>query len=221
MSKLSKRDTILLALIGAAVVLGGLFWFYVKPARADLAATKVQTADAQGRVDQLTTELQKLQAAASRPAKTSIADELRLAKAYPYSEEIPVTILQVEELAKQTHVELGPMTPSDGTDYAGVTGTPFSIAVTGKFFDVQDFMYRLHNRVHLDGAGNLKISGRLFAITKASLSPGGDAAATDVATANTKDAPITATITVVAFSRSAAGGAGTAAATDSTGGNPQ
>lgn len=216
MSKLNKRDSLLLIVIGMVAVIGGIFWFYVKPARADLGTATTQAQEAQDRVTGLQAELAKVTAAAKKPLPYTVADELRLAKAYPYSDDVPVTYLQLEDVAKHSHVTLGTVTPGANTDYAGVTGTPFSVAVTGKFFDVQDFLYQLHSRVSVSRAGKLTIKGRLFAITQASLSPGADGA--DVATAQQADQTVTATITAVAFSRTPGGGAAAAQATpqDST-----
>lgn len=216
MSKLSKRDSTLLIVIGLVAVLGGIFWFYVKPAKADLQAKQQTALEAQDRVTQLQGELSKITVKATKPSTVPIADELRLAKAYPYSEDIPALILQIEEIAKNTKVTLGEATPAAGTDYAGVTGTPFTLAVTGKFFNVQDFLYRMHNRVIVDGNGKLKIKGRMLAVTQADLSPeGGDAAAGGASSAATE---VTANITVVAFSRTAgaAAGAGAPAAGEAT-----
>ena len=213
MSKLSKRDSTLLVIIGVIAVVGGLFWFYVKPAKADLKVKQQASLDAQDRVTQLQSELAKLTAAATKPRTVPIADELRLAKAYPYSEDIPILILQIEEIAKKTQVTLGEATPAAGTDYAGVTGTPFTIAVEGKFFNVQDFLYRLHNRVRVDGKGKLRINGRMLAVTKADLTPGEGAGSTGATSASSGSTLVSASITVVAFSRTAGlGGASQAAA---------
>jgi len=215
MSKLSKRDSVLLLMIAAIALVGGIYWFYVKPARADLSAKQTASQEAKDRVTQLQTELQKLTATASKPRTASAFQEFRLAKAYPYSEDIPVLILQIEELAKRSGVELGELTPSSSTDYAGVTGTPFTLSVTGKFFDVQDFLYRSHNRVSVDGNGTLRIKGRMLAVTQADLSPGSDE---DSASASTSaNQKVTASITIVAFSRTAGGAA--AAATTQTSNN--
>ena len=210
MSKLSKRDSTLLTIIAAIVLIGGIYWFYVKPARADLTTKHTAAQEAQDRVDQLGAELQKLTATAAKPRPVSIAEELRLAKAYPYSEDIPVLILQLEDLAKQANVELGDATPAASTDYAGVTGTPFTIAVTGKFFDVQDFLYRMHNRVSLSGNGKLRIKGRMLAVTKADLTPGAGAAdsTTGATTSTAANQTVSASITIVAFSRTAGAASG-------------
>ena len=42
--KMTKRDQILLAVIGAIAVVGGFYWFVVKPAKADLSAQKDELA---------------------------------------------------------------------------------------------------------------------------------------------------------------------------------
>jgi len=218
MSNLSKRDSLLLIVIGAIAVIGGIFWFYVKPARADLSATTQQAQEAQDRVDTLQRELVRVTAQAKKPVPYTVADELRLAKAYPYSSDVPVTLLQLEELAKKTHVVLGDMAPASDTDYAGVTGTPFTVSVTGKFFDVQDFLYQVHNRVSVSRSGRLTVKGRLFAITQASLNP--DVATGDTATTQQTDALVTASITVVAFSRTPGGGAASTQQGTTSGGTP-
>ena len=118
MSKLSKRDSALLIIFGVIAVVGGMFWFYVKPAKADLKAKQQASLDAQDRVDQLQSELTKLTAQAKKPRTVAIVDELRLAKAYPYSEDVPELILQIEDIAKQIrsrlvmpHPPRGPTTP--------------------------------------------------------------------------------------------------------------
>ena len=213
MSKLSKRDSTLLILIAMIGLIGGIFWFYVKPARADLTAKKEATQQAQEQVDGLQAELRRLTAQAAKPRKVELSAELRLAKAYPYSEDIPVLILEIEALAKKSHVELGDLTPAASTDYAGVTGTPFTVDATGKFFDVQDFLYRMHNQVHVAGNGRLRISGRMLAVTKADLTPDDTSTTTTVgSTSAKKNDKVKASVTIVAFSRTA-GAAGTAGAT--------
>ncbi len=218
MSKLSKRDSTLLIIFAAIAVVGGVFWFYVKPAKADLKVKQQASMDAQDRVTQLQGELAKLTASAKKPTTVPIVDELRLAKAYPYSEDIPALILQIEEIAKKTNVSLGEATPAGGTDYAGVTGTPFTMTVTGKFFNVQDFLYRMHNRVIVDGNGKLRVRGRMLAVTTAELSPGTDAASSG-GTSTSGSTSVSANITVVAFSRTAGGaGAGAGQTSNNAGG---
>ena len=220
MKKLSEKDKMLLLIMAAVVILGGLFMFYVKPARSDLSAAKDRVESAQSNVDTLTVQLQQLQAASSPKAgNKTVADSLRLAKAYPGSQDVPETILQLERLARQSGVTFDDGTPDAGTDIAGTTGTSFDIAITGTYFEVQDFISRLHSQVDVDPAGRLTINGRLFAITSADLQLEGGEEGDRITPSST----VNATITAIAFSRSetAPAPATTPTANTSTGGSTQ
>ncbi len=204
MKKLSAKDKMMLLMMAAVVVLGGVYMFYVKPAKANLVKETDRVSAAQTNVDQLNTQLQALITAAKPATKTTrenIADTLRLAKAYPSSQDLPETILQLERIAKEAGVKFTDGTPDAGTDVAGTTGTSFSISVSGSYFKVQDFIWRLHNQVNVDSSGRLEINGRLFAITSAEIAPVGDAVSV------TKASPVQATITAIAFSRTPAAAA--------------
>ena len=230
MNKLSKRDSLLLVIIGVVAVLGGIFWFYVKPAKADLTAKQEAAIAAQDGVTQLQAELAKASPkAAAKTPKAPLADELRLAKAFPYSEDSPNFILQAEDLAGQTNVLLGSSTATEGKDFAGVTGTSFTLEITGKYLNVQDFVYRLHDRVRVDNNGKLRVKGRLIAVTKVDITK--DEKDTSNGSTGVDKQNVKATITLVAFSRSAAGaatadggapagGAAAPSAATNTGGSP-
>ncbi len=225
MKTLSQKDKMMLLLLAAVVLIGGGFWFYVKPAKKELASQTTRAQDADANVQKLQAELTQLVAKAKpgAVATTNIADTLRLEKAYPTKPDLPATILQIESIAKKAGVSFDEGTPDKGTDFAGTTGTAFAIKVTGRYYNVQDFIYRMHNQVRVDPQGRLEINGRLFAVTKADLSlAGGSTGATSV----TRSTPVEATITAVAFSRTpgAAGATGTTGAATqptSTGGTAQ
>ncbi|HJZ61617.1 MAG TPA: type 4a pilus biogenesis protein PilO [Miltoncostaeaceae bacterium] len=218
--KLSARDTVLIIAAGLVALVGGLYWFYVKPARKDLSTAQNEARDNQSRVDALQTQIDALMGKSKEPGHT-LADELRLSKALPSRPEIPETILQLQRLAQGSHVELGSIKPGDSTDYAGVTGTPLQVSVTGRFLDVQDFMYTLHRKVAVDPVkGKVRVGGRLMTITQASLTSNGTSstAAATTKTISDKDL-VTANINLVAFSRTAAGaGSTTQTAGTTTGG---
>ncbi len=225
MSKMTQRDRVLLLIVGGLVVLGGLFKFYLSPAKSDRDDAVQRVSELQDQVQTAQTQLTALQNqakgknAAGAKQEVRLVDRLRLAKAYPDDRDIPATILQIEQIAKQAKVELGPATPDQGTDYAGVTGTAFTIDVTGRFFQVQDFMHRMNDQVSISPFGKLKIKGRLFAITQADLGPADGGADGSTAGASTTGASTTgasddikANLTVVVFSRGAQ--ASTAGTTD-------
>ena len=221
--KLSARDTVLIIAAGLVALVGGLYWFYVKPARKDLSTEKTAASDAQSRVDGLQAQIDALIGKSRDPGHT-LADELRLAKALPSTPAIPETIMQLQRLAQGSHVELGSIKPGDSTDYAGITGTPLQVSVTGRFLDVQDFMYTLHRKVAVDPVkGKVRVGGRLMTITQASLTTNGSTG-TSATTATSKTISdkdlVTANINLVAFSRTAAGAGSTSqTAATTTGGS--
>ncbi len=223
MSKMSPRDKTLLLIMGGLLILGGLWKFYLSPAKADRTAAEQRISDAEGQVTTLQAQLTQLQAAQKGPAASGkqpvrLVDKLRLAKAYPYDQDLAPTILQIEQIAKESKVTLGEATPDAGTDYAGVTGTSFKIDVEGRFFEVQDFMYRMHNRVTITPFGKLKVKGRLFAITQADLAPADGAATSGSTTSTTSGSTrVKASLTAVVFSH----GAGTTTPTPTTPDNTQ
>lgn len=203
MSKMTQRDKFLLLVVAGIVALGGIFQFYLSPAKTEREEAIQRVSDLETQVQTARTQLTQLQTAAKGGSPTGkqevrLVDRLRLAKAYPFDRDIPATILQIEQIAKEANVTLGPATPDEGTDYAGVTGTAFTIEVSGRFFEVQDFMHRMHNRVSITPFGKLKVQGRLFAITQADLTPeDGEGSATSASSV------VNANITVVVFSKGA------------------
>ena len=211
--KVSKRDLVLLAVLGALVVVGGFYWFAVKPAKADLSAQRAQLEQVQSETGGLRDTLSRLSASKVSPAKLT-AERLRLAKALPDATETPGIVVQLQRLADRANVELTSIKTNSFSDYGSIRGTEFEVRVTGRFFDTDDFLYRLHRQVAVDENDRPIVGGRLFATTaiditldqsEASAGPVGD------------DDAVVATIRVVAFS-SVPGGA--ASATAATAGTP-
>lgn len=206
MSKMTQRDKILLLVIAGLVALGGIYKFYLSPAKTERDEAIQKVTDLEMQVQTARTQLTQLQTGSKgggngiAKQEVRLVDKLRLAKAYPYDRDIPTAILQIEQIAKEANVKLGPATPDQGTDYAGVTGTAFSVEVSGRYFEVQDFMYRMHNRVTITPFGKLKVKGRLFAITAADLAPDeGD----QEGSTTSGSTVVNAKLTVVVFSKGA------------------
>ncbi|MDX6554313.1 MAG: hypothetical protein QOD86_508 [Miltoncostaeaceae bacterium] len=201
--KLSKRDRILLGALAALVVLGGGWWFYVKPAsaelktqRAELERVSVERADARDALGRLRADYQ------SEVKRT--AERLRTAKALPDTVGAAGTIVQLERLAERANVELAGIQSNTATVYGGVTGYEYEVKIQGRFFDVDDFLYRMHRQVAVDEDGKPIVGGRLFAITGVDMTPKGDESAV-----GSGSGEILAVLRVVAFSTTPAGAATT------------
>ncbi len=166
--KVSKRDLVLLAVLGAVAVIGGFYWFVVKPAKADLSAQRSQLAQVQSETGDLRDTLSRLQAGTASAAKLS-SDRLRLSKALPATVETPGVVVQLQSLADRAGVELTSIKTNSFSDYGSIRGTQFEVRVTGRFFDVDDFLYRLHRQVAVDGRDRPIVGGRLFATSSVDL----------------------------------------------------
>jgi Tfp pilus assembly protein PilO len=100
--------------------------------------------------------------------KIRVADVYKLAKAMPSTLDMPDILLELDQVAKASGVDLQDISPgtpgADGTISLGMT-------VEGDFYTITDLLYRLRNLVSVRN-GALDASGRLFTIDSLSLGPG-------------------------------------------------
>lgn len=193
--RLSHRD---LTILGAVLVLGvaaALWWLLVAPARSDAADRGAQLAAVEHEVNQLNDTLARLRDAEPGAARRT-AERLRLAKALPGDLQVPAVILQLQRTAERAGVEFTALASGASASLGAVTGTEFQLTVTGRFHDVDDFLYRMHALVTVTDAGDPEIEGRLIAVRTISLNP---AAGSDRTGLRAGDR-VTALMTVVAYS---------------------
>lgn len=203
--KLAKRDLILLAILGVVAVLGGLWWFVIKPADSDLSARRDELAQIQSENNGLRDTVARMAGSTQSEARRA-ADRLRLAKALPETTQAPAVVVQLQRLADRANVELTSIKTDSYSDYGTIRATQFEVRVTGRYFDVDDFLYRLHRQVEVNDRDRPVVGGRLFATTAVDLSlsqtlqpvAGGPIGKND---------RVVATLTVVAFSNAPAGAA--------------
>lgn len=210
--KVSKRDLILLCVLGAIAVLGGFYWFAVKPAKADLSAQREQLEQVRSETGGLRDTLSRL-SVSNVSAGTLAAERLRLSKALPESTETPGIVVQLQRLADRSNVTLTSIKTNSFSDYGSIRGTEFEVRVTGRFFDADDFLYRLHRQVAVDGKDRPIVGGRLFATTSVDLTLDQSDAGTSGPVQD--DDEVVATIRIVAFS-SVPGGTASASAAATT-----
>lgn len=206
--KLTPRDRALLAVVGLVAVLGGMWWFVVKPAGEELSAQRDRLEEVRAETSVLRDTVARLEGGAKSEVQRT-AQRLRLAKALPESTETPGVVVQLQRLADRANVELTSVKETSVSDYGAIRGTEFEVKVTGRFFDVDDFMYRLHRQVAVDERDRPVVGGRLFATKKIDISEAqAGSASGGISLADEDD--VVATLTIVAFSAgsAAAGGAG-------------
>jgi hypothetical protein len=159
----SSRDRVLLVILAVIGLVGGLYWFVVKPARADADARREELQLVQDQTGVLRDQLTRLQAAQKNAAKQG-GEAFRLAKAVPDGAQTPGAIVQLQRLANRSNVDLSVVRTSSTTSMGTYQATQLEVNVTGRFFDVDDFMFRLHHQVTVDQRGTPDVDGRLFAV---------------------------------------------------------
>lgn len=159
---LNARDKLLLSVLAIVLVVGGGYWFVVKPAKASADAAREQLASVQSETSVLQDQLNRLRTQ-TRGEQARIVEAFALSKAIPERPQVAGAIVQLQGLAEDANVRLSEVRTSSVTDYGSVTATEMVVGVQGKFFDVDDFMFRVHNLVTLDENRRPDIDGRLFA----------------------------------------------------------
>jgi Tfp pilus assembly protein PilO len=207
--KMTKRDQILLAVIAAVAVIGGFYWFVIKPAKADLSAQKDELAQIEQENNTLEDTLARAASQTKGNAKL-VAERLRLAKAMPEDVETPGVVVQLQRLADRSNVELTSIKTNQFSDYGSIRATEFEVRITGSFFDVDDFLYRLHRQVTVNEKDQPVVSGRLFATTSVDLTL--DQSDTTSEGGVNPDDQVVGTVKVLAFSSVPSGAAAAPAA---------
>jgi len=203
--KMTKRDQILLAVIGVIAIVGGFFWFVVKPAKAELGTQKDTLSQVRTEANDLRDTIDRM-AATDKGESKRTAERLRLSKALPETTETPGVVVQLQRLADRANVELTSIKTNNYSDYGSIRGTEFEVRVTGRFFDVDDFLYRLHRQVAVNEKDRPIVGGRLFATTAVDLTLQQDGGSNGTGGAPKGEDEVLGTIRVVAFS-SVPGGA--------------
>ena len=78
--------------------------------------------------------------------------------------------MELQRLAVRSSVTITAITGADPVASGVSVDNPITVDLAGSFFAVDDFLYRLQNQVRVDGAGRLRVGGRLFSLQKADIS---------------------------------------------------
>ena len=164
------REVYIITAVVAVVLI--VAWYFLL-----LSPTRTKISDLNGQIEAQQTALTTSQQEVARletykkTAPQSRAEIVRLGKMLPQSEGIPSLIIELTRTADASGVALSSITR--GATQAGV---PFglqsvSLQVTGQYFDVEDFLYRLESYVAFRNA-NFRVTGRLLAVKSLTLTGG-------------------------------------------------
>ena len=167
--KMTKRDQILIAVIGVIAIVGGFFWFVVKPAKAELGTQHDALAAVQNESNDLKRHARPHGGLGPRARPSAPPSGSASRRPSPRAPRRRASWCSSSGSPTGRTSSSPRSRPTRYSDYGSIRGTEFEIRVTGRFFDVDDFLYRLHRQVAVDEKDRPIVGGRLFATTSVDL----------------------------------------------------
>jgi hypothetical protein len=176
MMKLRGRE--LYIIVGVVAVVIGVLWYFFlfSPEQKKVASLSAQYQTQENTLTQTNMQIRQLQLL-QKTAPQAEADLVKLHQVMPSEGAIPSFIVGLTKTAQSSGLAMLSVTPQ-----ATAPGVPFSLQpiqleFDGRYFDVEDFLYRLENYVNYRN-GQFLVTGRMFAVVTLAL-----------AKSNTKDYP--------------------------------
>lgn len=161
------REIYIITAVVAVVLIVAWYFLLFSPTQRKLSDLDAQVQSAKGALSVAQQEVVKLESF-KKTAPQSRAEIVRLGKMLPESEGIPGLIIELSKTADASGVAVTGITRGSTTP-----GNPFgiqqlSLAVSGRYFDVEDFLYRLEEYVAFRNA-SFRVTGRLLQVTQLTL----------------------------------------------------
>lgn len=208
--RMTPQRWLILGGIATVAVMIIMYTAIISPARSRAATASAALSSEQTAIAGDRAQLAQLQAlAANQPAQ--LAKAFRVAQAIPLGPQTPGMILELQALAKASDVTLTSVRTISTTPVNSLTATQYEVDVQGRFFNVDDFIYRVHHQVNVSSNGAVAIKGRLFAITGLQLTLAG---ASGTATPGSSNSVIAA-LQVITFSTTPGTSTGASSSTGS------
>jgi type IV pilus assembly protein PilO len=197
------REIYIITAVVAVVLIVAWYFLLLSPTRTKLSDLDSQVQAQQAALATAKQEVARLESY-KKTAPQSRAEIVRLGKMLPESEGIPSLIIELTRTADASGVDLNSIARG-----ATQPGTPFglqsvSLQVTGRFFDIEDFLYRLESYVAFRNE-SFRVTGRLLEVKTLTI------AGAATTTASTSSPPLTVTVELNAYlwgaPAAAAGGA--------------
>ena len=161
------KEIYIITAVVAVVLIVAWYFLLFSPTQNKLSDLDEQIQSARARLTIAKQEVVQLESY-KKTAPQSRAELVRLGKMLPESEGVPGLIVELTKTADASGVDVDIITRGTTTP-----GTPFGIqtahpAGDGRFFDVEDFLYRLEEYVAFRNA-SFRVTGRLLQVTKLTL----------------------------------------------------
>jgi Tfp pilus assembly protein PilO len=165
-----KRDIIILAAIGLLAILVLWYFFLISPKRSEISEINEQAEVEQETYDRNTARLIKLDQERDAAIEAQ-GDILKLDKLVPGDEQMPSLIVELQKSASDSGIEFVKIEPNLPTPGAGATIIPIEMKFEGRFFDVNEFLYRVENYARLEGS-EVNVSGRFLSVVELKMEEG-------------------------------------------------
>jgi hypothetical protein len=165
-----KRDIIILAAIGLLAVIALWYFFLISPKRSEISEINEQTEVERETFERNSARLKKLDQERAA-AQEATGELLKLNKLIPGDEQMPSLIVELQKSANDAGIDFVKIEPDLPVPGAGATIIPIEMKFEGRFFDVNEFLYRVENYARMEGS-EVNVSGRFLSVVEIKLEEG-------------------------------------------------
>ena len=161
------KEIYIITAVVAVVLIVAWYFLLFSPKQRELDDLDQQVQSAQTALADAQNTVVQLEAY-KKTAPQSRAEVVRLGKMLPTSEGIPGLIIELSKTAEASGVSVTSIargTTTPGSPY-GIQA--LTLQVSGRYFDVEDFLYRLEEYVAFRNA-SFRVTGRLLQVTQLTL----------------------------------------------------
>lgn len=181
---LTTTQKLILTIVGLVIVAALVVVFVIMPQFAQLDALEQQRQTAQAQVQQAQAILAQLEQAKSQSAATE-AELLKIGTEMPDSPQLPTLIIEMQDMANASGVNVTSFAPAQPNPSAGgqYTEVQLTTQLTAKWADLLDYMRRIDK------------STRLLRVTNVTIAP----STTNTTSTAAADIPLTVGLTLKAY----------------------
>jgi type IV pilus assembly protein PilO len=157
--KLTSMQKMIAAIVVLALVAILAVVFVIMPQFAMLTQLNADEAAAQASVQQANAELAQLESAKARAAQTQ-AELLKISTELPESPQLPTLIIELQDIANASGVDVTRFGPSQPAPVAGgqYTEVPLSVTASARWDDLLDYLRRINGATRLLRVTSLQIA---------------------------------------------------------------
>ena len=140
--KIAPREQFILTVVASVVVIAALLALLIYPTFKKLGTLDTQIAQARSEVAATKSLLEQRQAIKDRAAQTD-AKWLALANQVPDNPDLPALIIELQDAAFESGVQLVAATPAEAVSKGAFVSVPMSIQILGTWADTVDYLQRI------------------------------------------------------------------------------